>query len=192
MYRFLLPAAALLFFPACDSGEPGDVNPEELITEVTLTLTPVGGGDALTITAADADGDGRDIVYTPSSLTLEGGTVYDGTITLRDGINDEDITEEIREEAEEHLFRYAFAPGDLGSVALTDVESDYENGNATGDDLAVGLRFRATVAADAAGSGDLVATLYHFDDAPKPSSSATSDEIDVDLEVPVMIAPPTL
>ena len=185
-----LAALALLgslSLTACDSGEPDDdgAGEEELITQVTLTLTPQGGGSPLTISASDPDGDGAGLTFSPSTLALAPGTTYDGTIRLRDTVNDEDITEEIEEESEEHLFRYTLTPASAGTVAITDAESDYTSDDENGGDFAVGLTFRVTTAAGASGTGTMNAVLYHFDEGPKTSSTATSDEIDVDVAFPV-------
>lgn len=187
--RALLALALLgsLSLTACDSGEPDDGGggEEELITQVTLTLTPQGGGSAVTISASDPDGDGAGLTFSPSTLTLAPGTTYDGTIELRDTINGEDITEEVEEEAEEHLFRYTLSPASAGTVTITDSESDYGSDDENGGDFAVGLTFQVVTAAGASGTGTMNAILYHFDEGPKTSSTATSDEIDVDVAFPV-------
>ena len=174
-----------LSLTACGSAEPEEgAGEEELITQVTVVLTPTGGGSPLTITATASDGRVID-TYSPASVSLQPGATYDGRIELRDTINDEDITAEVRDEAEEHLFRYAFQPGTAGTVTITDRESDYTTDNENGGDFAVGLRFQAQVAPGASGTGTMTAVLYHFDDAPKTGSTATSDEIDVDIAFPV-------
>ena len=196
MNRFYPLLIGALAFTACDSAEPDDIGPgeEELITEVTLTLTNTDdASDTVTIVASDEDGDGAGIVFTPARASLRAGATYDGAITLRDGINDEDITEEIEEEAEEHLFRYAFQPSSAGFIELADNESDYTDEDDNGGDLRVGLAFSATVDGAAAGDGELNAILYHFDDgAVKETSLDTSDEIDIDIEFPVAFEQPAL
>ena len=182
-----------LSLTACDSGEPdgGGAGEAELITPVAITLTNADdASDSVTITASDPDGDGAGLTFSPSSITLRPGATYNGTIDLRDTINNESITEEIEEEAEEHLFRYAFAPASGGTITLTDSESDYGSADENGGDFAVGLTFRAAVASGASGSGTMSAVLYHFDDAPKTSSTATSDEIDIDIAFPVRFGGP--
>jgi hypothetical protein len=187
-----LAALALLgslSLTACDSTEPDDgAGEEELITQVTLTLTPQGGGSAVTIAASDPDGDGAGLTFSPSTLTLTPGTTYDGSIELRDTINGEDITEEVEEESEEHLFRYTLTPASAGTVTITDTESDYTSDDENGGDFAVGLSFQVVTAAGASGTGTMNAVLYHFDEGPKTSSAATSDEIDVDIAFPVTFA----
>ena len=197
MNRILLAAAALLIFPACDSGEPdGDgAGDEELITQGTVTLTPVGGTTAVSLTFSDPDGEGGDDPTFTGSLALAPGAVYDGSITVADGrnLNDvEDITAEIREEAEAHRFDYAFEPASIGTVTLTDTESDYASEDENGGDFAVGLAFRITVTGAAGASGDMRAILYHFDDAPKTNSTDTSLEKDIEILIPVTIASPAL
>ena len=129
-----------LSLTACDSGEPDDdAGEQELITQVEITLTNTAdASDSVTITANDSDGDGRDPTYSPASVALRPGATYAGSIELRDTINDEDITGEIEDEAEEHLFRYTFEPASAGTATATDTEGDYqtnsgqdENGGAT-------------------------------------------------------------
>lgn len=170
----------------CDDSDPSCAGETELITEVIVTLTNTAdASDTVTITASDPDGDGAGITFSPASVALTAGATYAGSIELNDTISGESITEEIEEEAEEHLFRYSFDPSSAGTIALTDVESDYTTETANAGDFAVGLDFEVSVAAGATGTADLVALLYHFDEGPKTSSTATSDEIDVDIDFPV-------
>ncbi len=183
-----LTLLASLTLTACDSGEPDDDGggEEELITQVSITLTNTAdASDSVTITASDPDADGAGLTFSPSSVALRPGATYNGTIELRDTINDEVISEEIEEEAEFHRFQYSFQPTSAGTITATDTESDYTSENANGGDYAVGLAFQAVVASSASGSGTVNAVLYHFDSEPKTSSTATSDETDIDIAFPV-------
>ena len=185
-----LTALALLgslSLTACGSAEPDDdAGEEELITQVQVTLTNASdASDSVTITANDDDGDGAGITFSPASVALRAGATYNGSIRLLDTINDEDITDEIEEEAEEHLFRYSFQPTSAGTVTITDSEDDYTEKRENGGNFQVGLRFQAAVSASATGNGTMTALLYHFGDAPKTGNAATSDEIDVDIAFPV-------
>ncbi len=55
----LVPMAliALFAFNSCSSDDSKPVNEEEVITTVTVTLTPVGGGTPVVLTSRDLDGD---------------------------------------------------------------------------------------------------------------------------------------
>lgn len=185
-----VPGLALALTVAGCDATPDSFNDQELVTRVQITLVNTQNPtDTATITAIDADGDGADIEYLPSALSLRRGATYTGSITIDDTINDEALTDEIKAEADEHLFRYALTPGGSGTVTLTDRESDYQPG---GRDLPVGLTFEVTVSGAATGTGTLQTLLYHFDDAPKTSGTSTSDELDIDLAVPVTFVAPSL
>lgn len=187
--RFLTAALALgLAFTtaACDSTAP-DGDDQEFITQVRVTFTNAANpADVVTITATDADGDGAGITFSPASAALRAGATYNAAITLDDTINNESITEEVREEEDEHLFAYSFAPATFGTVTITDTERTYGGTR----DLPVGLTFRAAISASATGSGTMRAILFHFDNpAEKTSATSTSDERDIDIQFPVTIAP---
>jgi len=164
-------------FAACDSTEPDPEGPgeEELITRVVVTLT--AGGQTVTATADDPDGDGANLQI--DSITLAAGTTYTGTVELFDDINGEDITEEVEEEADEHQFFYTVGGGIAGRVSVAVTDQD-------GNGLPVGLRFTVTVTDGGAASGTLNIVLSHFDEEPK-NGTDRSDETDVDVTFPVNI-----
>ena len=185
----VLAALALvgsLSLTACSSGEPGDgAGEEELITQVTVTLTSSASGAAQMIQAT-FDEEGVFTGVSPAQVVLAPGVSYTGSIQLRDTINDVDITAEIEDEAEEHLLNYSLDPSSAGTITLTDTESDYTTDDENGGDFAVGLTFRIDVASTASGSGTMTAILYHFDDGPKTGNVAPAGtEIDVEVEVPI-------
>lgn len=162
-----------LFAAACtdplDAGEDHSHEETEAITTVTLTFTPDGGGEAITASFRDPDGDGG-MSGSSDPVTLAADTSYTLTVTLLDELEDspEDITTEIQSEAEEHqlLFFGSAVAGPateatdaLLTHAYDDVESDY-GADTQGDDLPVGLR--NTIATGAAGSGELQVMLRHL------------------------------
>ena len=166
-----------------DHGEDTDDHnhEEELITTVTLTFTS-DTADTVTASFRDPDGDGG-MSGTTETITLAANTTYTMTIELLNELEDEDITEEIREEAEEHqflLFGTAVAgPASMGSGLLThayaDVESYYTD-NAVGDDLPVGLS--NTITTSDAGMGELDLMLRHLppiNDAPQKAPGLAED-----------------
>ncbi len=164
-------------FAACDSTEPDDEGPGdvELITRVVLTLT--GGGQTVTATANDPDGDGTN--FQIDTINLTAGTTYTGSFGIFDDINGEDITEEIREEAEEHQLFFTVGGGASGRVTVTITDQD-DNG------LPIGLNFTVAVSAGGAASGTLRVIQGHYDEGPKDGVTM-SDETDFDITFPVNI-----
>lgn len=135
-----------------DDDNPEPVNEEEVITTLTATLTPVGGGTAITMQSRDLDGDGPDAPVITVDGDLAAGTTYNGTL---EALNEtetpaEDITEEIEEEDEEHQFFFS-ATNNIATFDYSDMD---------GDGNPVGLEFTLT-AAGAAGSGTITIILRH-------------------------------
>ena len=55
----MLALTGILFTGCSDDDEtPEEVNEEETITTMTVTLVPNGGGDTITLQSRDLDGDG--------------------------------------------------------------------------------------------------------------------------------------
>lgn len=151
-------------------GTGGPAQESEIITTVTLTFAPQGGGDPVVAAFSDPDGDGG-VSGSSDPIVLSTGTTYDLSIGFANELVSpaEDIGAEIAQEAEAHQIfvtgtavegpATAAAPGAPLLQAYADVESDYGT-NAVGDDLPVGLAH--TVAARAAGTGTFVVTLRHL------------------------------
>lgn len=189
--RFIMSLSFLIaaFGFACGDDPPtssgSGAGEEELITTATITLTPQGGGPAITVQFKDLDGDGGN-APTIDTLTVTLGTTYNGTILLQNEAETpaEDITAEVKNEAEEHQFFYTTGGGFASaSVTVTDKESDY--GTNTGSDLPVGIAFTLTVPAGT-GNGTFRAVLSHFDDVAKDGSTQ-SNESDLDVTFTVIV-----
>jgi len=141
----------------------GDDNAEsEVFTRVELTFTPESG-DPIVAAFSDPDGDGG-MSGTSDPITLATNTAYTLGVTFGNDLADpyEDVTPEIRDEAEEHqLFFSGDAMDGLLTHEYADRESDYAD-NAVGDDLVVGLMNRTT--SGEAGTGRLTVQLQHLPD----------------------------
>lgn len=182
------PAMAVIVaatLTACDDPTAPVANDQELITDVVITLTPVGGGAAQTSTIADPDGLGP-LAPTAqtAALTLTPGVTYDGTIEFLDRSDPadvEDITEEVEEEADEHRVFYVVAG--LTGVTVPDASLDQDGSGAP-----LGLSFQVVVDGAASGSGTIRVTLNHYDDEPKGDGSVQSDETDADVTFTVSVS----
>ncbi len=155
---------------------PGEENPQEQITTVTLSLS--SASDNLTVQWQDLDGAGGNAPVI-ETLSLKTGIVYTGTIELRDDINEEDITGEIEEEADEHQFFYTVSGDVTGQISITITDTD-------SNDLPVGLEFTVEVTAEAGLTGMLNIILGHFDDVVKDGTTL-SPETDVDVDIDIII-----
>lgn len=169
-----------LLFTACsdDDNAPVPVNEEEIITTLTVTLAPNGGGDAITLQTRDLDGDGPNAPVVEVSGNLEAAATYNGSIVL---LNEtvtpaEDITEEVEEEADEHQFFYTIGGG-------LDVTTEYANFDGNGNPL--GTAF--TLTAGAASSGTLTFTLRHEPTKPNTGLSDAGGETDLETTFNVTV-----
>lgn len=185
-WPLLLAVSSLLVVTACedDPASPSDENETELITRITVTLTPVGGGTAQTATIDDPDGMGPLPPSAPSAvLRLTPGTTYNGTVAVFDASdpNDvEDITVEVRQEDDEHRFFYTVTG--LTGVTVPDSSLDRD-----GNGAPLGITFQVVAAAGASGTGQMRVLLSHYDDVPKGNGATPSNETDVDQRFAVTV-----
>jgi len=120
--------------PAPGGGGGGGTPPpneEELITTIILTFTDTSGNIApFTVTFADPDGDGGNAPTIHEAIHLAANTYYDVTIQFLDESKTpaEDITEEIEEEADEHIICYTPAGPASLSIFRTDSDGTFEIG----------------------------------------------------------------
>ncbi|MDX5418124.1 MAG: hypothetical protein LPK09_02830 [Hymenobacteraceae bacterium] len=179
-YLTLALAGALLVFSSCDDhgDEPHD-HEEELITTVTLTMTPQGGGTPITATYRDLDGDGGNApVLTPGTVVLKAGTTYNTTITLLDEANNENLTAEIKEEGAEHELFFVPSPANLMTVTKTDRDSN---------NRPIGLESTIQTASSAQ-TGALRIVLKHQPGGLKSNNSTISTgETDVDVSFSIRL-----
>lgn len=176
-----------MLITACDSTEPeNDAGEEEVISNVTITLENTTNDTTIT---AEAVFDEAGVKQSAETLTLTAGTTYNGSIELRNRFADEDITEEVEAEAEEHRFFYEVlgSVGNAVTVTITDSERDY--GSQSGINLPVGLRFAVTVVPYMTGTGELRVVLGHYAERPKQTDETIANipEKDVDFTYPVTV-----
>jgi hypothetical protein len=145
---------ATLVFTACsnDDDNPTPVNEEEVITTLTATLVPVGGGTTITLQTRDLDGDGPNPPVVTVSGPLVAGTTYNGSLELLNETETpaELINTEIEEEDDEHQFFFQASNG----IATFSYSDEDGNGNP------VGLEFTLATS-DVSGNGNVTITLRH-------------------------------
>ena len=160
---------AVLFVSCVNDSEL--VNEEEVITTLTVTLLPDGGGTAVVLSFQDLDGDGEDAPVINSG-DLAAGVTYNGSIELLNETESpaEDITEEVEEEDLDHQFFYTVGSG-------LDVTTAYSNFDSEENPL--GTEF--TLTAGAVSSGTLTFTLRHEPNKPNTGLSDADGETDIEV-----------
>ncbi len=153
-YLFLLGIISTMTLTSCsnDDENPPLINEEEVITTVIATFT--NGDNIVTMTSYDEDGDGPVAPEVTVSGNFVAGETYTGTIRFvnQSVAPEEEITEEIHEESDEH--QIFFQQNGLGTFSYTDQD---ENGNP------VGLSFSFTASPNSV-TGNLTITLIHEPD----------------------------
>jgi hypothetical protein len=157
----LFLATSLSVHTACsDDDVEGGGNEEEVITTITLSFTPAGGGEAVTAAFDDADGDGGE-APTVDPINLATATTYDLTVRFQNKLETpaEEITDEVRDESDEHqLFFTGTAvngpASDQPGAPLAHTYSD-----ADGNGLPVGL---SNAIVTTTGTGTLTVVLRHL------------------------------
>ncbi|MFN6089667.1 MAG: hypothetical protein ACK47E_13045 [Cyclobacteriaceae bacterium] len=184
----LLVASSLLFLSGCKKDDPKPENIPEAITKATLTFTPAGGA-AVIVTATDPDGDG------PLPRTLSGpvNLVKNVSYTLKITLINElakptdpeyDITEEVEEEADEHMFFFAWTnntfsnPTGNGNVDNRSDAVNYVDTDTKG--LPLGLETSWTTI-NATGTGTFRVILKHQPDLKSATTTSNDGESDLDV-----------
>ncbi len=170
----------------------GHNDEEEVINEIVLTFTPTAGGDAITATWFDEDGEG---VGNPTigDIALEAETEYEMSITLANtlGAEREDITVEIEEEGDEHMFFFEFttdiftSPSGDGNFDNRDDALNYNDEDANG--LPIGLSTNWTSGAATSSDSNFRIVLKHQPDMKTATSDATVGGTDIDIEFNISI-----
>lgn len=187
--KYLFSAFAvlsLLVLTSCgDDDAPEAENEEEVINEVTFIFTPEGGGNTLTFSYTDPDGEGT-TAPTQDKITLAANTEYTLSVTLKNTVGDanEDITAEVSEEGEEHMFFYGWTDGLFalptgnGNIDNRSDKVAYVDFDSNG--LPVGLQ--TTWNTGDAATGTFTIILKHQPDIKTATSTATDGESDIDLD----------
>ena len=154
MKKYLPIIIATVLFISCKRDhelEPMDDN--ELITRVELKFTDITAKSSITYTFQDKDGDPKTAPEKFDKIVLNKGVTYSVSIGVYDDTKSPvmDITQEINEEAEVHLFVYKATPASLLTTTILDKD---KNG------LPIGLS-SSILTQSTAGTGKLNLLLKH-------------------------------
>ncbi|MFK7927556.1 MAG: hypothetical protein AB8H79_05180 [Myxococcota bacterium] len=156
--RTLILCLALL---GCnDTNTPDPDDEQEVITTVVLTFTPSEGGDPVVARWADPEQDGDPAI---DDIELVLGTDYSLDVEFLDEASTpaEDITEEVKEEGDEHqVFITGNAIAGPATLATADVPLTHAYDDTDGNGNPIGLE--NSIEATEAGSGVVTITLRHL------------------------------
>jgi len=186
---------SLAVLTSCDdTDDPAKEDTPELITKATLTFTPSGGGTTVTATATDPDGTGIQDIAIDGPINLADNTSYTLTIQLINELADPgeaeyNITEEVEEEGDEHMFFFSWTnnvfsdPAGNGNI---DNRSDDVNYNDEDDnDRPIGLETSWTTST--ASSGKFRVVLKHQPELKTATSGSDTGETDIDIEFDINV-----
>lgn len=185
-------AALAMGFASCESNDPEEENDGEVITDVTLKfqeLNASGGlvGSVLSFKASDPQGIEVGSSPTIQPVTLTKGKTYRMSIEVFNSIENEDITKEILEEADEHQF---FFLGSAVTGNILTITYDDPSGER------IGLRNKVVVSSSpGTNNAQLRVVLRHDLDKNFPGASnpnfanfvQAGGETDLDITFPVVI-----
>jgi len=159
LVRLSLLGVLAVSVAACgDDG--GTENPEEVITTVTLTFTPMGGGTTVTASVDDPDGPGGN-APTIDPVNLANGKTYATTVRFLNKLETppEEITTEVMDESDVHqvFFTGTGVKGPATSNTTGPLTHTYGDMDANGFPLGL----TNTIVA-ATGTGPLTITLRHM------------------------------
>lgn len=161
-----------------DPSDPAPINPQELITTVKLTLTDASdSNNTFTVQWKDADGPGA-LAPVIDTLLLDTSKTYNAVVSVLDETKSpvDDITKEIKEEAEAHQFFYTLSSNLSGRVSITRTDKDLNN-------LPLGLDLQLSTTAGTSVQGTLNVVLSHYDGVPKTASPSAESDIDITFPV---------
>lgn len=173
--RAAAAATMLVALAACGDSSTEPAGEQELISRITLSLTPAAGGATQSVIINDPDGLGPQAPQAQQgTLALTRGITYTGTVRFENALKTpvEDITAEVLAEASEHRVFY--------TTSATGVTISPTDADAQGRPL--GLRFTKAVGATAAtGAGTVRVVLCHYDTTKPATATSCTGDTDTDV-----------
>ena len=178
LYTFICLIGLLTTSCSDDNTPPSQIDEEELITTLVVTLNS-NTGQTIILSSQDLDGDGPNEPTVSVSGPLNVATTYNGVIELLNETESpaEPIHEEVAAESEELQFFYTQS-ANLGVI------TQYLDFDGNGNPL--GLTF--SLSTSSAGQGTMTFTLRHEPLKPNDNTlSGAGGETDISVTFPITI-----
>jgi hypothetical protein len=174
---------------SCETPEPVKEATPETITRLQLTFTPDDGGDPIIVQAIDPDAEGVQEITASDSIRLLASVNYELQIRLFNELVEPaaleyDITVEIEEESDEHIFLFGWtedafeSPSGNGNIDLRPDDVGYLDADVNG--LPVGLH-TSWKTNTSERKGDFRIVLKHQPDLKSENSGVDTGETDLDF-----------
>ena len=176
----LIPVALLIGACARDEKNVDPTGENEAITTATLTLT--NKATPAESVAATIDNLNVTADFSKATLNLKTNTTYTGVVTLFDKTKTPtlNVSNGIKEEANEHLFVYTFTPATGSPASMTVTRTDRDTNPAPGP-YPIGLTIE--IRTGAAGTGTLKLVLKHQPATKNGDPAPGTTDLDTDFNV---------
>lgn len=192
--RLFTTLVLCFIFSSCEVDDPEKEEVPELITQIVLRFESNAGGQPILVIATDPDGEGVKDIEIDEPIRLAPLTTYNLSIALINNLADAtqpeyDVTEEVREEADEHMFFFGWngdvfsAPTGSGNIENAIGLVNYLDEDING--LPLGLETQWSTASNSV--GELRIILKHQPDLKSEQSDAQTGETDLDVTFPIMV-----
>ncbi len=189
----LFVSVGVLSLQSCED-DPEPENIPEIVTKATLRFAPAAGstGSVVTVTATDPDRDGPQDLRVDGPINLVRGTSYTLTISLINELvspddDDYNITKEVEEEADEHMFFFSWTnnvfsnPSGNGNIDNRTDPVNYNDRDSKGQPLGISTNW-TTATGTSALAGKFKVVLKHQPEIKSATSRSTDGETDVEVE----------
>lgn len=145
---------------ACTPDDPKETNENEVITTVTLSFAPTGGGAPLVFSFADPENDGNPVI---DPIVLVNGSDYNLSVAFLNELESppEDITLEVDAESDVHQVFFT-GTAVQGPATGTNPNADVTHAYADTDVNGFPVGLDNTITTLGLGSGSLIVTLRHL------------------------------
>ncbi len=192
IFNLVIFCCFILFMSSCETEEPEEENVEEMITKVTVNFIPTGGGNTISVSAIDPDGDGPQDMEPEGDVNLEYNLEYSLELEFENALESppEDITLEILEEGDEHMIFFGwtgdvFFDPDNGDISSNREDIRYEDSDDNG--FPIGLETLWTTNMEES-EGSFRIVLKHQPDLKTATSGVSTGATDVDVSFNIVVA----
>jgi hypothetical protein len=188
-YLNVLLIALLVGFSSCnDDDVPAAENEEEVIDNIALTFTDDDSGEKLIFNATDPAGSGA---FTFDDILIKTFSSYTLSVEFNNAANSESITEEIEQEAADHMIFFEFTNniftdpignGNFGAESRNDA-LNYLDKDKKNQPLGLITNWQTGDVS----SGEFRIVLKHQPDIKSETSTSSDGETDVDVTFQIEI-----